>query len=100
MPVLVVIVITVGTLLGLLSVMTNTAGLPSTTVALEMLTVGGKSLSTIVPVPTAVGFEVLVLVAVKVNVSVDSLVVSSVVGTFTITLVAPAGIITVLVTEV
>ena len=52
------------------------------------------SLSTIVPVAVAVGFDVLLDVITTVNVSVLSTIVSSIVGTITVTLVAPAGIVT------
>ena len=99
---MVVTLIVVGTLLGLLRLTINTAGLPSTVVGLEMVTVGTPSLSVIVPVPVAVVLLVLVDVTFidKVNVSVDSAVVSFVVGTVTVTLVAPAGIVTVVVVVV
>ena len=102
LPLLVVSVIVVGTLLGFVNVTVKTATLPSTTVGLLMLTVGFGSLSFIVPVPTAVVFAVFVEVTVAPNVkfSVGSFVVSSVVGTLTVTLVAPAGMVTVVVVVV
>ena len=66
---MVTISITVGNELGLLSVTTNTAGLPSTAVGLEIVTVGCGSLSVIVAVPAAVVLlvvpDVTVPVAVK-----------------------------------
>ena len=101
-PVVVVTLITVGTLLGLLIDTTKLAILPSKTVGLLMLTVGCGSLSIIVPVPTALVLAVFVLVTVpfNVNVSVGSFVVSCVVGTVTVTLVCPAGMVTVCVVVV
>ena len=102
LPLLVLSVIVVGTLLGFVNVTVKTATLPSTTVGLLMLTVGFRSLSFIVPVPTAIVFAVFVEVTVALNVkfSVGSFVVSSVVGTLTVTLVAPAGMVTVVVVVV
>ena len=101
-PLLVVSVIVVETLPGLLKLTVKTATLPSVTVGLLMLTVGFESLSVIVPVPTAVVLAVFVEVTVAPNVkfSVGSAVVSSVVGTLTVTLVAPAGMVTVVVVVV
>ena len=86
----------VATLLGLLKVTVNTAVVPSTMVTSPMLTVGSASLSVIVAMPVAVLLLVLVelTVAPNVKVSVGSLVVSCVVGTLTVTLVAPAGMVT------
>ena len=86
----------VATLLGLLKVTVNTAVVPSTMVTSPMLTVGSASLSVIVAMPVAVLLLVLVelTVAPNVKVSVGSLVVSSIVGTLTVTLVAPAGMVT------
>ena len=94
--------ITVGTLLGLLNVTTNTAVEPSVAGTVVITNVGFGSLSFIVPVPTAVVFAVFVEVTVAPNVkfSVGSFVVSSVVGTLTVTLVAPAGMVTVVVVVV
>ena len=102
LPLLVFSVIVVGTLLGLLKLTLKTATLPSVTVGLLMLTVGFKSLSVIVAVPVAVVFAVFVEVTVAPNVkfSVGSAVVSSVVGTLTVTLVAPAGMVIVVVVVV
>ena len=99
---MVVTLIVVGTLLGLLRLTINTAGLPSTVVIFEMVTVGAASLSVMVPVPVAVVLLVLADVTFidKVNVSVVSAVVSFVVGTVTVTLVAPAGMVTVVVVVV
>ena len=101
-PLDVVSVIVVGTLLGLLKLTVKTATLPSTTVGLLMLTVGFGSLSVIVAVPTTVVLAVFVEVTVapNVKVSVGSAVVSWVVGTFTVTLIAPAGMVTVVVVVV
>ena len=99
---MVVTLIVVGTALGLLRLTINTAGLPSTVLGLEMVTVGAASLSVMVPVPVAVVLLVFVEVTFidKVNVSVVSAVVSFVVGTVTVTLVAPAGMVTVVVVVV
>ena len=94
--------ITVGTLLGLLNVTTNTAVEPSMAGTVVITNVGFGSLSFIVAVPTAVVFAVFVEVTVAPNVkfSVGSAVVSSVVGTLTVTLVAPAGMVIVVVVVV
>ena len=102
LPLLVLSVMVVGTLLGFVNVTVKTATLPSTTVGLLMLTVGFTSLSVIVAVPVAVVFAVFVDVTVAPNVkfSVGSAVVSSVVGTLTVTLVAPAGMVIVVVVVV
>ena len=102
MPVVVVMFTTVGTLLGLLNVTVNTALLPSVAVALAIVTVGNDVASMITPVAVATGLAVLldVTVPVKVNVSVPSLMISPVVGILTATVVAPAGIVTVVVVDV
>jgi hypothetical protein len=98
----VVTLITVGTLLGIFNDTTKVAVVPSSTVGLLMLTTGNGVLSIIEAVPLAV--ELLVLVDVTVpfntNVSVPSINPSMVVGTFTVTLVCPAGIVTVVVVVV
>ena len=75
----------------------NTALDPSLTVGLLMLAVGVASLSVIVAVPVAVVLLVLpeVTVASNVKLSDGSSVASSVVGTLTVTLVCPAGMVTV-----
>ena len=75
----------------------NTALDPSLTVGLLMLAVGVASLSVIVAVPVAVVLLVLpeVTVASKVKFSDGSSVESSIVGTLTVTLVCPAGMVTV-----
>jgi hypothetical protein len=101
-PFKVVISTTVGTELGLLSVTANTALLPSNTVTLSIVTIGIGSLSIMVPVPVADAVAVLVLVTVplNINVSIGSFVVSCVVGAVTVTLVCPAGIVTVVVVVV
>ena len=90
--------ITVGTELGLLSVTVNTAVFPSMVVTFAIVTVGFASLSDIVPVALTAVFAVFVdvTVPVSVNVSVVSAVVSFVVGTLTVAVVAPAGIVTVM----
>ena len=94
--------IVVGTLLGLLIDTTKLALVPSVAVALAMVTVGIGVASIITPVVLAVVLPVLpeVTVAVNTNVSVPSLILSIVVGTFTVTLVAPAGMVTVVFTVV
>ena len=86
----------------MLNVTVNTALLPSVAVALAIVTVGNDVASMIVPVACACGFNVLldVTVPVKVNVSAPSLMLSMVVGTLTVAVVAPTGIVTVVVTEV
>jgi hypothetical protein len=98
----VVTLITVGTLLGLLKVTTKVAVVPSVTVGLLMLTTGNGVLSIIVPVPLAVELLVLVdvIVPFNTNVSVPSIMLSIVAGTFTVTLVAPDGMVTVVVVVV
>ena len=102
MPLPVVTLITVSTELGLLKLTVNTALPPSNTVGLEMVTVGCGSLSVMVAVPVAVVLLVVpaVTVPVAVNVSVGSCVVSCVVGTLTVTLVSPAGIVTIMFVDV
>ena len=99
MPVVVTIFITVSTELGLLKLTVNTAGLPSDTIGELILTVGCGSSSVIVPVPWALVLLVFddVTLPVTMKVSVGSLVVSCVVGTLTVTLVLPAGMVTVVV---
>ena len=96
-PVAVTTLITVSTKLGVLNVTTNTAGLPSVAVGLEMVTVGGVVASTSVAVPEPVVLLVLpeVTVAFNVNVSFGSIVPSVNVGTLTLAVVCPAGIVTV-----
>ena len=81
--------------LGVFKLTVNTAVVPSTTVGLEIANVGGALLSVIVPVPTAVVFDVLpdITVPVNVNVSGVSFKISTVVGTFTVAVVCPAGIV-------
>ena len=89
--------ITVGTLLTALNVIVNVSFAPSAAVGLLMVTVGNvDKLSFIVPVPVAVVLFVLpdVTVPVKVNASDPSVKESTVVGTFTLTVVCPAGIVT------
>ena len=102
MPVVVTISIVVGTELGLLSVITKFAGVPSAAVALAIVTIGVGLLSVIVATPDAVVLLVLVLVTVafKVKVSLGSSMLSAVVGTVTVTRVAPAGMVTVAVVVV
>ena len=75
----------------------KTASVPSLTVGLEMLTVGWALVSLIVAVPLAVVLAVApaVTVPVKVKFSDGSLIASVDVGTFTVTLVLPAGMVTV-----
>ena len=101
-PIVVTTSTTVSTELGTSIDTVNTAGLPSVTLGLLMLTVGVASLSVIVAVPTGVVLAVLpeVTVPFKVKFSTGSSVVSSVVGTLTVTLVAPAGMVTVCVVAV
>ena len=95
-PLLVVSVIVVGTALGTLMLTTNTAVCPSVTIGLLIVTIGKPVLSIIVPVAT-IGAVLVVLpevtVPVNVNVSVPSLMISPVVGILTVTVVAPAGIV-------
>ena len=97
-----VIFTTVGTLLGLLNVTTNTAGLPSVAGVVVIVTIGNGVASMITPVAVATELAVFVELAVPVtvNVSVPSLMLSMVVGTPTLAVVAPAGIVTVVVTVV
>ncbi|CAD0000384.1 hypothetical protein FLACHUCJ7_00004 [Flavobacterium chungangense] len=66
------------------------------------VTVGTPLLSVMVPVPLAVELVVfpLVTVAAIVKVSLGSLIASTVVGTFTVIFVLPAGIVTVVLTVV
>ena len=95
--------ITVSTELAPLKVITKEALLPSATVAgLEMLMVGVGLLSIIVPVPKVELLEVLldVTVPVKVKFSLGSSIASVRVATSKVTEVCPAGIVTVVVTEV
>ena len=102
LPLFVLITMVVGTLLGLLNVTTKFASVPSVAVALAIVTVGIGVASIITPVVLAVVLPVLpeVTVAVNTNVSVPSLILSVSVGTFTVTLVAPAGMVTVVFTVV
>ena len=94
-PVVVVIFTTVGTLLGVLNVTVKTAFVPSVAGVVVIAIVGNGVASMIVPVACATGFNVLpeVTVPVNVNVSVPSLMISPVVGILTVTVVAPAGIV-------
>ena len=103
MPGAVAIVITVSTLLAALKVIVNVSVPPSAAVGLLMVSVGKVAvLSVIVPVPLGLVLTVLPLVTVpdSVNVSLPSVKVSAVVGTFTITEVCPAGMVTVVFTVV
>ena len=90
--------ITVSTELGLDNETTKIAFCPSFTIGLLMLIVGVGSLSIIVLVPLVVTVLVLVEVTVpdKVNVSFSSSIKSSIVGTLTVAVVCPAGIVTVI----
>ena len=97
---MVTIVNTVSTELGLLNVTTNTAGEPSVGDGLFIVTVGAGSLSMIVPIAVAVGLLVPVELPVIVNVSFGSSIASSVVGTVTVAVVCPAGIVMVCVVDV
>jgi hypothetical protein len=101
-PVVVTTLMIVGTLLGLLKAITKPAVLPSNTVTLPIVTIGNGVVSTITPVALALGLLVLpeIIVPLKVNVSVPSLMLSVCVGTLTVTLVCPAGIVTVVVVVV
>ena len=101
-PVVVTILITVSTELGPLNVITNIAGLPSVAVGLEMVTAGVGSSSLIVPIAVSV-----VLVFGKfgddtdtVKVSFGSSMLSVVVGTTNVPVVAPAAITIVCVADV
>jgi hypothetical protein len=67
----------------LLKLNSNTAGLPSVAAA-AIVAIGAASLSLIVPVAEAVPEAI-------VKVSLDSAIVSAVVGTETVPVVAPAG---------
>jgi hypothetical protein len=71
-------------------------------VALAIVTIGSGVVSTITPVALALGLLVLpeIIVPLKVNVSVPSLMLSVCIGTLTVTLVCPAGIVTVVVVVV
>ena len=102
MPVVVTTFITVSTELAPEIDTVNTAKPPSVTVGLLMLTVGVASLSLMVAVPIAAVLLVLpeVTVPFKVKVSADSSILSSVVGTLTVTEVCPAGMVTVVVVAV
>ena len=98
LPLLVLSVIVVGTALGTLILTTKMAVCPSVTVGLPIVTIGKPVLSIIVPIATTGAVLVVlpeVTVPVKVNVSVPSLMISPVVGILTVTVVAPAGIVTV-----
>ena len=101
-PFEVVILTTVFVKLGVLKLTVNTAVVPSTTVTLSILTVGGALASVMVPVPWALALLVLPLVTVpvKVNVSFGSFNTSVNVGTLTVVVVCPAGMVTVVVTDV
>ena len=102
-PLLVVSVIVVGTLLGVLMLTTNVAAVPSNTISLLTFIIGKLSMSVIVPMATIGAVAVvlgLVTVPVNVNVSVPSLMPSVNVATGTVTVVAPAGIVIVVVTLV
>ena len=98
MPVVVVIFTTVATALGVLICTTNVPVVPSVAVALAMVNIGNPVLSIIVPVADKFVLAVLLLVTVPTNVkvSVPSLMLSPKVVTGTVTLVAPAGIVTVI----
>ena len=101
-PVIVVTFTTVSTELMPLRVTVNTAGIPSATVGLLIVTVGSAFVLVMVAVP--VGFVLLVVpevtVPLNVKVSLGSLMASLLVGTLTVTLVCPAGIVTVVVVVV
>ena len=101
-PVTVVTFTTVSTELMPLRVTVNTAVVPSATVGLLMVTVGGAFVSVIVAVPVALVLLVLPEVTVPLNVKVSfgSLMASVLVGTLTVTLVCPAGMVTVVVVVV
>ena len=89
---------TVATALGVLICTTNVPVVPSVAVALAMVNIGNPVLSIIVPVADKFVLAVLLLVTVPTNVkvSVPSLMLSPKVVTGTVTLVAPAGIVTVI----
>ena len=101
-PVVVTTSITVSTELAPLKLTVKTASTPSFTDGLEMLTVGRALISLMVAVPLAVVLAVdpAVPVPVKVKFSDGSLMASVNVGTLTVTLVLPAGMVTVVVTAV
>ena len=101
-PVTVVTFTTVFTELMPLRVTVNTAVVPSATVGLLMVTVGVALVSLMVAVPVALVLLVLpeVTVPLNVKVSLGSLMASVLVGTLTVTLVCPAGIVTVVVVVV
>ena len=103
MPLLVVTFISVGVALGVLMLTTNVAAVPSVTVTLLMATIGKLSMSVMVPMATIGAVAVvlvLVTVPVNVNVSVPSLIPSVKVATGMVTVVAPAGMVIVVVTLV
>ena len=95
MPVFVTTVTTVSTELAPLNVITNGALVPSATVGLLTVTVGVAFVSLIVPTAVslvlAVG-KLLALIA-TVNVSFGSSIASVLVGTFSVAVVCPAGMI-------
>ena len=101
-PVIVVTFTTVSTELMPLRVTVNTAAVPSATVGLLIVTVGSAFVSVMVAVPVALVLLVLpeVTVPLNVKVSLGSLMASVLVGTLTVTLVCPAGIVTVVVVVV
>ena len=95
MPIVVTTVMMVSTELAPLNVITNGAFVPSATVGLLTVTVGVAFVSLIVPTAVslvlAVG-KLLALIA-TVNVSFGSSIASMVVGTFSVAVVCPAGMI-------
>ena len=101
-PVTVVTFTTVSTELMPLRVTVNTAVVHSATVGLLMVTVGSAFVSVMVAVPVALVLLVLpeVTVPPNVKVSLGSLMASVLVGTLTVTLVCPAGMVTVVVVVV
>ena len=94
-PIVVTTVMMVSTELAPLNVITNGALLPSATVGLLTVTVGVAFVSLIVPTAVslvlAVG-KLLALIA-TVNVSFGSSIASVLVGTFSVAVVCPAGMI-------
>ena len=92
----------VSVLEGTLKVIGKLMPVPSTLLASPMVTIGTPVASVIVPVPVAVGLLVLPEVTVPVTVKVSSASdrPSTVVGTFTVTVVCPAGMVTVMVVVV
>ena len=90
-------IITTGVELGVLIDTTNTSVAPSVTLAFAIANTGKPLLSIIVPVPLAAIFTVFVLftVAFRTIISDGSLIISVLAETNTITLVSPAGIVTV-----